>query len=91
MGTTGVTDKDRLLFGAGFVFGVAFTFVVLGTVVAGVGGGQGALGLPVLWLIAASVLLAAIVGAAMFLLAFPENRLEVPASLAPGPDDLDEE
>jgi hypothetical protein len=86
-----VGDTERLLFGAGFVFGAGFILLILGLVVATVGGGRGALGVDVGLLIGASVLVTAVVGAALFLLAFPENRVEVPVSLAPGPDDLDEE
>ena len=86
-----IDDKERLLFGAGFVFGAGFILLVLGLVVATMGSGVGALGVDVGVLIGASVLVTAVVGAALFLLAFPENRVEVPVSLAPGPEDVDEE
>jgi len=86
-----IDDKERLLFGAGFVFGAGFILLVLGLVVATVGGGVGALGVDVGLLIGASVFVIAVVGAGLFLLAFPENRVEVPVSVAPGADDLDEE
>ena len=86
-----VSAQDRLLFGAGFAFGVTFTLLLLGIVAAGLGGGEGALGVDVTLLVVVSVLLTGLVGSATYLLAFPENRLEVPASLAPGPDELDEE
>lgn len=86
-----VSEKDRRLFGAGFAFGVTFTLLVLGIVAAGLGGGTGALGVDVTLLVAVSVVLTGIIGSATYLLAFPENRLEVPASLAPGPEDLEEE
>jgi hypothetical protein len=85
-----VTDRDRLLFGAGFAFGVTFTFLVLGVVAAGLGGGQGPLGSVVL-VVAISVVLTGIIGSATYLLAFPENRVAVPASPALGPDDIEEE
>jgi len=86
-----VSEQDRLLFGAGFAFGVTFTLLLLGIVAAGLGGGEGALGVDVTLLVVVSVLLTGLVGSATYLLAFPENRLKVPASLAPGPDELDEE
>ena len=87
----GVSEQDRLLFGAGFAFDVTFTLLVLGIVAAGLGGGEGALGVDVTLLVAVSVLLTGLIGSATYLLAFPENRLEVPTSFAPGPDDLNEE
>lgn len=83
-----VTAKDRLLFGAGFAFGVMFILLVLGVVAAGLGGGDGPLG-SVVPIVAISVLLTGVIGSATYLLAFPENRLSVPVSLAPEPDDLD--
>jgi hypothetical protein len=86
-----VSEKDRLLFGAGFAFGVAFTLLVLGIVAAGLGGGEGALGVDVTLLVVASVVLTGLIGSATYLLAFPENRLKVPASLAPTAEELDEE
>lgn len=85
-----VTAKDRLLFGAGFAFGVMFILLVLGVVTAGLGGGEGPLG-SVIPIVAISVLLTGVIGSATYLLAFPENRLSVPVSLVPGPEDLDEE
>lgn len=85
-----VTEKDRLLFGAGFAFGVTFTLLVLGIVAAGLGGGEGPIG-SVIPLVGISVVLTGIIGSATYFLAFPENRVVVPTSLAPGPDDLEEE
>jgi hypothetical protein len=46
-----------------------------------VGGGEGPLGVSVSVLIAASVFFIALVGSGLFLLAFPENRLEVPVAV----------
>jgi hypothetical protein len=80
-----VSDKVRLLFGSGFAFGVVFTLVVLGIVAAGLGGGEGRLGVSVTLLVAVSVFLITVIGSATYLLAFPENRVLVPASI--GPDD----
>jgi hypothetical protein len=87
----GVSEQDRLLFAAGFAFGVTFTLLVLGIVAAGLGSGEGALGIDVTLLVAVSVLLTGAIGAATYLLAFPENRLEVPASLAPAVEESEEE
>jgi len=82
MSSQPITDRGRLLFAAGFVFGVGVTLLILGMVVASIGGGQGPLGVSVSVLILASVLFTALVGSGLFLLAFPENRLEVPVSFA---------
>ncbi|WP_324759860.1 hypothetical protein [Haloarcula montana] len=86
-----IDDKERLLFGAGFVFGAGFILLVLGLVIATMDGGVGALGVDAGVLIGASVFATALVGTGLFLLAFPENRVEVPVSLAPEADDLDKE
>lgn len=86
-----VSDRDRLLFGAGFAFGVTFTLLVLGIVAAGLGGGEGALGVNVTLLVVVSVILTGLIGSATYLLAFPANRVTVPVSLAPGSDELEEE
>jgi hypothetical protein len=74
-----VTDDDRLLFGAGFAFGVLTTLLVLVAVLAAVAP-QGAVGLlasPVLVTIAAGVLFVGVVGVGLYLLSFPENRTTV--------------
>ena len=84
-----VSEKDRLLFGAGFAFGVMFTLLVLGIVAAGMGGGQGQFGVSVTLLVGVSVVLITLIGSATYLLAFPQNRVLVPASI--GLDDTDEE
>lgn len=71
-----VDDKDRLLFGAGFAFGVMFTMLVLAVVVATVTGEL--LGTDLVVTIGAGVFLAGVVGVALYVLAFPDNRLQVP-------------
>jgi hypothetical protein len=81
------SNSVRLLFGAGFAFGVMFTLLVLGTVTAGLGSGSVTLSLPLLRVIAVSVVLTGIIGSATYLLALPEQGLTVPLSVASGPDD----
>jgi hypothetical protein len=71
-----VDDKERLLFGAGFAFGVMFTMLVLAVVVATVTGEL--LGTDLVVTIGTGVFLAGVVGVALYVLAFPENRLQVP-------------
>ncbi|MFB6309363.1 MAG: hypothetical protein ABEH35_08545 [Haloarculaceae archaeon] len=78
-----VSESNRMLFGAGFVFGVTCTMLVLAVVIAGVGGGEVDLGAPVMLTIGAGIVFTAIVGTALYLLAFPENRLRIPV----GPDE----
>jgi hypothetical protein len=73
-----VSDKNRLLLGAGFVFGVAFSMFVLALAAGAVVGTGSLLGSSVLATIAAGVLFATIVGTSLYVLAFPENRLDVP-------------
>lgn len=87
-----LTDKDRLLFGAGFVFGVTFTMLVLAVVTATVAGrtGRDILASEVVVTIAAGIFFAGVVGVSLYFLAFPENRVEVPvgslAGVGPGSD-----
>lgn len=73
-------NKERLLFGSGFVFGVMFTLTILMVVVATVARDQGRdlLGTDTFLTLGASVFFAAVVGAGMFLLAFPENAVKIP-------------
>lgn len=75
-----VSDKSRLLFGAGFVFGVAFTMLILALVTATVSArvGRSLLASEVAVTMAAGIAFAGIVGTSMYFLAFPENRLQVP-------------
>lgn len=78
-GTGKITDKDRLLFGAGFVFGVLCTLLILMVVVATVTGegAQEFVSEDIFTTIAAGVCFLLIVGIAMYTLAFPENRTKV--------------
>jgi hypothetical protein len=87
--TSDITDKGRLLVGAGFVFGVAFTMLILAVVTSTVASrvGESFLATEVLVTIAAGVFVAAVVGVSLFLLAFPENRVRVPLELARGGSD----
>jgi len=72
-----LTDKGRLLFGAGFVFGVLFALVMLAVVTVTVTAGVGLLSEPLVTIAGAS-LFAVVVGVTLYLLAFPENRIAVP-------------
>ncbi len=78
-----ITDKGRLLFGAGFVFGVAFTMMLLAIVTSTVAGRAGAslMSSGVLVTITAGIFFVAVVGVSLFFLAFPENRLRLPRDL----------
>jgi hypothetical protein len=73
------SDLVRYVFGAGFVFGVVTTLLVLVGALTVAAGADGitALGRPLLLSVIAAVLFAAVVGSALFLLAFPENRVRV--------------
>jgi predicted membrane channel-forming protein YqfA (hemolysin III family) len=77
----GLTDKGKLLFGAGFAFGVVVTMLILAVVlvVARSKTGASAAGnTPFLATVAGGVVFAAIVGAGLYVLAFPENRTRIP-------------
>ena len=81
MSSTGddrLSRKERLLFGAGFVFGVMFTMLILAVVVATVGNGTGVEVTSIFVTISAGIFFAAVVGVALYFLAFPENRVEIP-------------
>jgi len=75
-----LSDTGRLLFGAGFVFGVMVTLLLLAVVVAVVTVNDSGrlLDSTALVVAAAGVLFAAIVGSGLYLLAFPENRTKIP-------------
>ncbi len=87
-----LTDKGRLLFGAGFVFGVTFTMLILAVVTATVAGktGRDILASEIVVTIAAGIFFAGVVGVSLYFLAFPENRVEIPlgslAGTTPGGD-----
>ena len=75
-----LSDKSRLLFGAGFVFGVGFTMVVMGLVTVALARrtGRQLLTGDVLVTLVAGVFFAAVVGLSLYFLAFPENRVRIP-------------
>ena len=73
-----LTDKNRLLLGAGFVFGVAFSVLMLAVVAATVVGAGTLLGSAAAVTIAAGLLFSGIIGVSLYALAFPENRLDLP-------------
>ncbi|WEL16905.1 MULTISPECIES: hypothetical protein [unclassified Halorhabdus] len=78
--TPAITDDDRLLLGAGFAFGVMTTLIVLvlvlvmnGTLAAGelVTTSDGLIAI-------AGIVFAGILGIALYVLAFPDNRANIP-------------
>ena len=77
-----LTETGKLLFGAGFVFGVMVTLVLLGVVLAVLASNDGAVSTTVVATVAAGVVFAGIVGGGLSLLAFPENRTRVPFDAA---------
>lgn len=81
---TALGDKGRLLFGAGFAFGVACALLILVVVVATVTAetARDLLGREVFVTIGAGIFFAGVVGIGLYVLAFPENRLEVPIGRA---------
>ncbi|WP_459192920.1 hypothetical protein [Halosimplex sp. J119] len=70
----GLTDDGTLLFGAGFVFGVMASLLLLGVVLAVIGANGQSVPVTVGATVVAGVVFASIVGGGLFLLAFPENR-----------------
>lgn len=74
----GLTDQSKLLFGAGFVFGVTATLLILVVVLVAVTRSSAGSGLGLTPSVAATLagglLFTAIVGAGLYYLAFPENR-----------------
>lgn len=76
----GLTDQAKLLFGAGFVFGVTTTLLILAVVVVAVtrgDAGQLALTRSLVATLAGGVLFATVVGAALYYLSFPEHRTRI--------------
>jgi hypothetical protein len=71
-------DKNRLLLGAGFVFGVAFAMLMLAVVAGTVVGAGTLLESAAVVTIAAGLLFSGIIGLSLYGLAFPENRLDLP-------------
>lgn len=78
------TERERLIFGAGFAFGVMFTMLILGVVVSTVVPGpvtpSALLDSTVLLPILTAILFAGIVGMALYLLALPEGGIDLPSS-----------
>jgi predicted membrane channel-forming protein YqfA (hemolysin III family) len=77
----GLSDEEKMLFGAGFVFGVMVTLLLLAlTLVAVTRGSTTVDGLlpSALVTVAGGVVFAAVVGAGLYYLAFPENRTTIP-------------
>jgi len=75
-------ERERLIFGAGFAFGVTFTLsilaVVLSTVVEGPVTIDTLLHSAVLLPVVAAVFFAAVVGFALYFLALPESGIGLP-------------
>lgn len=81
-GNQASTERERLIFGAGFAFGVMFTLailaVVLSTVVPGPVTLAALLNSTVLLPVMAAIVFAAIVGFALYFLALPESGFGLP-------------
>lgn len=76
-----LTDQGKLLFGAGFVFGVTVSMCLLAVVLVAVTSGPatpGGVGASLLATVAGGVLFAAVVGAGLTYLAFDHNRAKIP-------------
>ena len=91
-----LTDQGKLLFGAGFVFGVGTTLCLLAVVLVAVtqtpAGPGGPAGSPVVATVAGGIVFAGIVGAGLYYLAFPDNRTRVAVDPAAfGMDEKDDE
>jgi hypothetical protein len=75
-------ERERLIFGAGFAFGVMFTLLILGVVLSTVVPGPVTLGTlltsAVLLPVVAAIVFAAIVGVALYVLALPESGVGLP-------------
>lgn len=84
-----LSDESRLLFGAGFVFGVAFTMLILGVVTVTIARATGRqlLTTDVLLTLGAGIFLSVVVGLGLYVLAFPENRVEIPVGGLRGTDE----
>lgn len=67
-------DEGTLLFGAGFVFGVAVTLLIQAAVLVTVANVDGGLPVTVAATVAGGVVFAGIVGAGLYYLASPANR-----------------
>lgn len=78
-GTDDRTERERLIFGAGFVFGVMFTLLILALVFAAVVPERVSLGAvlssTVVLPLVAAVGFAAAVGSALYVLALPDRGL----------------
>ncbi|MFB6166267.1 MAG: hypothetical protein ABEJ31_13995 [Haloarculaceae archaeon] len=78
-GVSAATERDRLIFGAGFAFGVVFTLLVLAVVlsplVPGPVSADALLHPRVLVPIGAAIALAAVASLALYALALPERGL----------------
>lgn len=79
-----LNDDGKLLFGAGFVFGVMVTLVLLGVVIAVIAANGQSVPSTVVTTVIAGIVFAGIVGGGLYLLAFPENRTRIPV----GPEDF---
>ncbi|WP_123537041.1 hypothetical protein [Halosimplex salinum] len=77
-----LSDDGKLLFGAGFVFGVMATMVLLAVVLAVLAANGQQLSVTVAATVAGGIVFAGIVGGGLYLLAFPENRMRIPVDAA---------
>ncbi|MFB6087152.1 MAG: hypothetical protein ABEJ85_01420 [Haloarculaceae archaeon] len=77
----GLTDQGKLLFGAGFVFGVMVTLLILAVVLVVVryeSSLAAASASRLLTIVVAGALFSGIVGAGLYFLAFQRNRTKIP-------------
>lgn len=88
-----LTDQGKMLFGAGFVFGVTVTLCLLAVVLVAVTRAPATAGdlaaSPLIATVAGGILFAAIIGAGLSYLAFDANRAKIP--IDPEQFGLDEE
>jgi hypothetical protein len=76
-----LTDQGKLLFGAGFVFGVTVTLCLLGVVLVAVTpgpAGEGGVGTSLLVALGGGVLFSTTLGVGLTYLAFDHNRARIP-------------
>jgi hypothetical protein len=88
-----VTDENRMLLGAGFAFGAAVTLLLLGVAAVTIASrpGRPPMSQAVLATLAAGVFFAAVIGVTLYLLAFPENRVDLPVDWLPATAGQDDE
>ena len=88
-------ERERLIFGAGFAFGVMFTMLILGMVLSTVVPRNvtvtSLLDSRVLLTVSASIVFAFVVGVALYVFALPENGFGIPQRVVFDTDSTDTE